>query len=332
MYGYQEEDNEEIPVTQFRLQGLKQTVQLYDPVTDIVLSRKQAGENVRAAEIEYHQAVALAPKPKVLRKKVTNTDQRLFSRVQGTMGLSCLNAVQQAYRDREKAEKHMAKMEHVLGLRDQKEAAKERIKLYHAERQNQTLQDREQEQKFLLDTLEHQELRRLTYIDKTHDLRTRTAQHQRRRKAELSFISDFNAQNTSVANALQRHDRQAKKEDKTAEQTEYIQAQKFIVKEQQEVVKKYLEHRTLMRQTESAMNRAALDSRMLQEANDRLMAAKARVAQQKARNATVTTFYPLPSTAPLPPLSDGKEGLGQPVEQWDPPPTETVPQQTVTAM
>ena len=34
--------------------------------------------------------------------------------------------------------------------------------------------------------------------------------------------------------------------------------------EQQETVKKYMEHRQLMRQTETAMARAALDTRMLQ--------------------------------------------------------------------
>jgi hypothetical protein len=39
--------------------------------------------------------------------------------------------------------------------------------------------------------------------------------------------------------------------------------------------------------------KSELDSRMLQEANERIMEAKTRVAQQKQRNETVKTFYPL---------------------------------------
>lgn len=45
------------------------------------------------------------------------------------MGLSCLWAVQQAYKDREKAEKQTAKMEQTMNLKEQREAAKERIKV-----------------------------------------------------------------------------------------------------------------------------------------------------------------------------------------------------------
>ena len=52
-----------------------------------------------------------------------------YYRVQGTMGLSCLWAVHQAYKDREKAEKQASKMEHALSMKEQREAAKERIKV-----------------------------------------------------------------------------------------------------------------------------------------------------------------------------------------------------------
>lgn len=45
---------------------------------------------------------------------------------------------------------------------------------------------------------------------------------------------------------------------------------KDIEREQQEIVKKYLQHRQLMRQSENAMTKAALDTKMLQDANDRV--------------------------------------------------------------
>lgn len=45
---------------------------------------------------------------------------------------------------------------------------------------------------------------------------------------------------------------------------------KDMEREQQEIVKKYLQHRKMLRQTENSMTRAALDTKMLQSANDSL--------------------------------------------------------------
>ena len=46
------------------------------------------------------------------------------------MGLSCLHAVQQAYKDRERAEVTAAKMSFVLHQKELRQAAKQRIRLY----------------------------------------------------------------------------------------------------------------------------------------------------------------------------------------------------------
>lgn len=46
---------------------------------------------------------------------------------------------------------------------------------------------------------------------------------------------------------------------------------KELEHEQQDIVKKYLQHRQLLRQTENSMSRAALDTKMLQEASDRVL-------------------------------------------------------------
>jgi len=45
---------------------------------------------------------------------------------------------------------------------------------------------------------------------------------------------------------------------------------KDLEREQQEIVKKYLQHRKMLRQTENSMARAALDTKMLQDVNDRI--------------------------------------------------------------
>jgi hypothetical protein len=134
-------------------------------------------------------------------------------------------------------------------------------------------------------------------------------------------MGDFNTQNTSVSNALLRHDRQARNEDKHQEKSEQVRSLRYLEKDQHDVVNKYMEHRQLMRQTETAMQRAALDTKMLQEANDRIMEARGRVEQLKQRSATVEQFYPLPSVSPhsLPPINSqtGSRIIVDDIRRWD---------------
>ena len=225
------------------------------------------------------------------------------------MGFSCLWAVNQAYQDRAKAEKVAAKMETVLSTKEDREAAKERIKLYHDEKRQRAIKDRDSDRKRTTEVMERRELERLSTVDVVQQTRQQSRKVTKQRRDERDFTTDFQVQNNSVANALLRHDRQARFEDILQTRNEAYKLAKGSENDQQDVVRKYLEHRQLMRQTETAMQRAALDTKMLQEANDRLMEAKSRVAQQKARSATVEAFYPLPSSGKqsLPPVSATKQ-------------------------
>merc|ERR1712178_564107 len=129
------------------------------------------------------------------------------------------------------------------------------------------------------ETMEKNELAQLNYFEKKNERKLISSQFARQRKGEHTFVSDFNVQNTSVSNALMRHDRQAQYEDRLQEKAELIVSHRHLEQSQQEIVKRYLEHRQLMRQTESAVARNSMDTRMLQEANDRILQARVRVAK-----------------------------------------------------
>ncbi|KAL5011315.1 hypothetical protein ScPMuIL_009866 [Solemya velum] len=295
-----DESEDEAPLTNYRLKGYKPNINLIDPTTELILTKQEAGRVVRDAEADHHRKVQELPRPKIPPRKSLTTDQRMFARVHRTMGMSCLFAVHQAYRDREKAEKSAARMEHILSLKDERDRAKERIRLYHEEKRNHALKQRDYERARMLDSLEKRELMRLSYLDRRQDIRNKSSGVSRSYKADHTFLTEFSNQHTSVSNALMRHDRQSQYDDQIMSKSDFVRTNKSSEKDQQETVKKYLEHRQLMRQTESAMARASLDTKMLSEANDRVMFAKSRVAQQKARTETVQTFYPLPQTTPAP--------------------------------
>ncbi|KAH3791615.1 uncharacterized protein LOC127838746 isoform X2 [Dreissena polymorpha] len=311
--------DEETPVTEYRLRGYKPNIILVDPVTEMILSKQEAGRLVRDAELEHHRRMQEAPSPrlKMPTKKIANNDQRIFSKVHGTMGMSCLFAVHQAYKDREKAEKTAMKMEHILSMRDERDRAKERIRLYHDEKRSNALKQRDMERAKTLEQLEKREMLRLNYLDKRHELKNKSADLTRSYRQDFTFITEFSNQHTSVSNALMRHDRQAKFEDTLQAKNDLVANMSAAEAEQKEVVKKYLEHRQLMRQTESAMARATLDTRMLQEVNDRMLEAKSRVAQQKARRDTVQTFYPLPVMTPVPTSSSAPPYVVPGLPRWD---------------
>ena len=309
----------DVPIINFRLKGLKKQICLTDPTMDMILNKKEVGHDIRHAEDEYHCHFDNMTRPCIKREPTMTKDQRLFHKVQGTMGLSCLHAIQQAYKDREKIEQKSAKMEYVLTMREQRDAAKQRIKLYKDEQRNKTLHQRAGDHKKLVETLEKRNMLSMSYLDRRGEHRHRTSLASRERRKELTFVQDFNVQNTSVSNALLRHDRQTKHEDKIQGNLALVSSYKTAEKEQQEIVKKYMEHRTLMRQTESAMSRATLDTRMLQEANDRIMQARTRVAQQKAKSANVTAALPTSTTPSLPPVGhpsmDGRKVRG--LQRWN---------------
>ena len=85
------------------------TIQKVDPIQEVLISKREAEKDVREAFREQEKKVLNEPKKSVTRHSTTSTEQRLFIKTHGTMGLACLHAVQQAYRDRERTESLTAK-------------------------------------------------------------------------------------------------------------------------------------------------------------------------------------------------------------------------------
>ncbi|XP_059143516.1 uncharacterized protein LOC131930870 [Physella acuta] len=297
-----DEDDEEMEVsrTGFRLRGEKPKLYVGDATTEMILSKKEAGQMVREAETNRLTKELFKPKPKADPYTFTNNEQRFFNRAQGTMGFSNLLAVHKAYKEREKSERAAARMENILGLREERLRAKDRISMYHDQRRAQILKARELEKSQLLELLEKKELQRLNFMDKQQERKVRSSDINKLFRANHSFMLDFNSQHTSVSKALLRHDRQAKWEDTRTHRRNKVTTAKMNEIEQRDAVKNFMEYRLLMRQTETAVAKAALDTKMLTEANERIMDARNRVAHQKACQASIQAYYPIPpNTVPL---------------------------------
>ena len=279
-----EEDDEDFPFSAYRLRGLKSDIKRVDVTTEVIFDRREAGLDVRGADFEYHMRVNNAEMPHFEPKppSMASTSRQRKIRNQ-TMSMSCLYAVHAAYKDREKMERQEMRSDKVIFLKEHRETGRMRAKVFQEGMRKQVLNKRSADEKRLMLDSERCKREELTYLDKSSQYRAKSSEHSRRRRGDLNFEIDFNVQNTSVSNALMRHDLQSAREDQLMEHVELVTAHKGVEKEQQDTVSKYLEHRQLMRQAEVAMARAALDTKMLQEASERLIDARIRVEQQKLK-------------------------------------------------
>ncbi|XP_048586886.1 leucine-rich repeat and IQ domain-containing protein 3 isoform X2 [Nematostella vectensis] len=300
------ENSEEAPRAQFRLSGLDPPINTTEPLLEMLASKREAGIEVRKAAREHELNVLNEPRKVIIPRPTMNIDQRLFMRTHGTMGIACLRAVQQAYRDRERAESASSKSEKVAQLREERLQSRERVQAFKTDYQETTLRRRLREEVKTAEVLKEREARRVAEQERLQTARAVTAEQKKSRQADRMFMNDFSCQQTSVSNALLKHDRVAHKDETILLSEDVVRKGKELSQENQSLVKRYMEHRQLLRQAETAMARADLDARMLQEATQRVTQAKSRVSHLKSRQKEAQEFYALPPTnapAPLPPLA-----------------------------
>lgn len=300
-------DTEHEPKKQrFRLSGLRPPIQKTDPLREMLISKQEAGKDVREAAREIEKRAAEEPKKVVTKRQTVTTDQRLFIRTHGTMGLACLRAVQHAYRERERADTVSSKAITVAQMREDREQAKERVKVFKQEYKEASLRRRVRDGVRTAEALKERQAKEVIEHERLSTARAVTAEQLKSRRADWAFISDFNCQHTSISNALQRHDRASQRDERVQEIEDTVRKGKEVSQDQQALVRRYMEHRQLLRQAETAMARAELDAHLTREASQRKAAAKERVAQIKARNQDTQEFYSPPVThapARLPPLA-----------------------------
>lgn len=290
----------------FRLSGFGPPIQKVDPLQEMLISKQEAGKDVREAAREFERKAGEEPRKVAVKRQTATTDQRLFIRTHGTMGLACLRAVQHAYRERERADAMSSKAFTVAQLRENREQAKERVKVFKQEYKEASLRRRVRDGVRTAEALKEQQAKQVIEHERLSTARAVTTEHAKFRRADHAFLTDFNCQQTSISNALQRHDRVSQKDERTQEIEDFVRKEREVSQDQQALVRRYMEHRQLIRQAETATARAELDSHLTREANQRKAEAKERVAHIKARNQKTMEYYSPPmahAPAKLPPLA-----------------------------
>lgn len=306
-----EDEEEDEPLVKFRVAVLKSVVHKPDPLQEMLMMKREVGHDIRHAHQEVIDKVMMnAATPRPVKHNKLNSDQKMFSRVQGTMGMACLRAVQQAYRDREKAEKSASKTEYVSQLREQRQDGRRRSHNILEEKRIRAIKQKDIDLNSIADCLESQVVKEDKEMKSRKFRRSKSCEVSRNYQQQMEFSSDFITQQTSISNALLKHDRQAKRGEVVKGNVDLVQTNREQQNHQTDLVQRYLEHRKLMRQAQVAVERTALDTRLLHENSERVLEARTRVEQKKQKTESVKAFYPLPKGATnpiLPPVQlEGK--------------------------
>lgn len=291
---------------QFRLSGFRPPMQAVDSFREMLISKREAGKEVRRAAREIERKAAQEPRKVAVKRQTVTTDQKLFIRTHGTMGLACLRAVHRAYRERERAITLSSKAIAVGQMRENREQAKERVIAFKQDYKEASLRRRARDSVRTTEMLKQRQAKEISELERLSTARAMTAEQLRARRADVAFVADFNCQQTSISNALLRHDRISHRDEHAQEIEDVVRRERELSQDQQTLVRRYMEHRQLIRQAETAMARVELNEHLSREASQRKTAAKERVAQIKARSQETTEYYSAPVThapARLPPLA-----------------------------
>ena len=313
----------EVPVVEFRLSGLRSVISVFDPLLDMIISRRESGRDVRACEDEHHrrrQVESSTVRASIRSNTTDGAKRRMCRRLRGCgMGMLSLHAVQLAYESRAKAESQALRAGRIHSLREQRDIGRHQRRIYIEDRRSVARTERELDRRRLAELQEKRDTRQRRDHQQAGERRSAASQRGVAIREDRSFVNDFALQNTSVSTALARHDRLAKRDDVLQDRLDTVLTQREMDQEQLDVVKRYLEHRQLMRQTETAMSRAVLDSRILQEASERVLEARSRVEHVKARSAHAQTYaQTLPSIASVDVFADhvSKQKLQGTLRKW----------------
>lgn len=296
-----EEEDEAPENTNFRLRGFKPVRNKLNPTAQLLIDKRNAGLDVRNGMNEAHEVIdkKLFVKPVERKKQKIGEKTQIINKLFEDSSFSCLRAVHTAYSDRQKAEKLAQQLEVVMSMKEEREAARRRVKAAQEQKRTNALIWREKELKNLQESLQkRQELHKAALMRATAH-RSKSTAMSRFRQRERTFVSDFAVQNTSVSNALMKHDRSSVRGDQLQTKSDIVSAHRQQTAEQAAIVQRYLEHRQLLLQNDRALSRANIDAKMLQEANSRLSEARDRVQKLKNRQNTISDVLP-PVTAPFP--------------------------------
>ncbi|XP_066548206.1 leucine-rich repeat and IQ domain-containing protein 3 isoform X2 [Amia ocellicauda] len=285
---------EELEKVHFRLLGFKAVFHHVDPVSVMLMSRKESAKDIRQAIDDFHSAKQEAEKPKIPYLPPVSAEKRLIAKAHGSISLAPFQVIEKAYRERQKAENMAKKIDFVTQVHANRVEVQNHVEGHIEVRKYGALQRREKDDMERRSALEQQRLSQTKFIESARKRYARFAEKKKRQAAEHALVKDFSSQHISLSKTMARHSTQVRQCAIQQEKSDLVVSCKEQAEKQKQVNRAYIEHRTLALQAEGIAKREAVDSFLADEANKRLLEARARVSSLKSQHATMEAMRPVP--------------------------------------
>ena len=256
------------PDQKMEVAGLTVAILPGEGLPELITSKRENVEMFRQAERQIcKQLLRLkqpAPRHKPSEEDGMSKNDFSFTRVYGTMGLSALRKVDKVQQMRKNKEEMKEKVDKVAKVRRERvlrrgqieayqKRLKERVQLWKCEEEGRLEQKRDELEK------EHQ-----VKVEATKR-RTKASQlNTCRHREEREFSSNFRQNSTLISNTLSAEDRSASLTSSSEKVKERVKQTREEGWEQQEEVRKYLEHRRNKILQEGKEGRQQVDTRTLE--------------------------------------------------------------------
>lgn len=236
-----------------------------NPYVDMLLSRKEDGETVRAAMREYNEMLKHVPPKKIVKyNKLVTPEERAFNRIYTTMTLSALKAVERVYESRKKVVAMTDKVNTVKRVKQDLMDGRHKINEFHRSRQEAIHNWKEEESKKQAKATETKEAEKKMVVKRKQYKKGVRLQQKSILAADKKFFEQFNQQNNLVKHTLAQEDAKLLRDETVHANVESTKRQQEDEIRMLHEVRRYIEYRGLKLRSEGVAEKARLNTHVLQ--------------------------------------------------------------------
>jgi len=236
-----------------------------NPYVDMLLSRKEDGETVRAAMREYNEMLKHVPPKKIVKhNQLVTPEERAFNRIYTTMTLSALKAVERVYESRKKVVAMTDKVNTVKKVKQDLMDGRHKINEFHRSRQEAIHNWKEQESRKQAKATEAKETEKKMVVKRKQYKKGVRLQRKSILSADKKFFEQFNQQNNLVKHTLAQEDAKLFRDETIHEKVESTKRQREDEIHMLHEVRRYMEYRGLKLRSEGVAEKTKLNTHVLQ--------------------------------------------------------------------
>lgn len=236
-----------------------------NPYADMLLSRKEDGETVRAAMREYSEMLKHLPPKKIVRhNKLVTPEERAFNRIYTTMTLSALKAVERVYESRKKVVAMADKVNTVKKVKQDLMDGRHKITEFHKSRQEAIHSWKEEECKKHAKATEEKEAEKKVVAKRKQHRKGLRLQRKSIQAADRKFFEQFSQQNNLVKHTLAQEDAKLLRDEDVHEKVENTKHQREDEQRMMHEVRRYMEYRGFKLRSEGVAEKAKLNTQILE--------------------------------------------------------------------